>query len=48
MYFIQCSNFIATRFILYLMTLAQGQQQETGITLNVSLLVLVEVETGFT
>ena len=27
--------FIATNFILCLMTLAQGQQQETGITLNV-------------
>ena len=28
--------FIATSFLLYLMTVAQGQQQETdGITLNI-------------
>ena len=29
-------SFIATSFILYLITLVEGQQQDTGITLNVS------------
>ena len=42
MYFKQCTelcylNFIATSFLLNLMTVAQGQQQETGITLNIFL-----------
>ena len=39
MYFKQCTElpnlyFIGSLFLLYLMTVGQGQHQETGMTLN--------------